>query len=339
MTIRVGINGFGRIGRNFFRAMIKHDSDVEIAAINDLMPPDLLAHLLQYDTTHGRLGHQIAAVDSELRVDSSVITTTAEAHPADIPWANLGVDIVVEATGRFGDHDTVRGHLSAGAQKVIVSAPSKEADTTIVMGANHQEYYPAGHHVISNASCTTNCLAPMANVLNESFGIRHGLMTTVHAYTADQNLQDGPHADLRRARAAGLNVVPTSTGAAQAIGKVLPDLEGKLDGFAMRVPVAVGSITDLTVTTMRDVTVEAVNDAFRTAAESSRWKNFLKYTELPLVSSDIVGDAASCVFDATLTRVVGNQIKVLGWYDNEWGYSSRLADLTAHVASHLREYS
>lgn len=337
MTIRIGINGFGRIGRNFFRALYGQRADLEIVAVNDLMPPELLGHLLRYDSASGTFQVEVSSSDTGLQVGSSSIEITAEPNPADIPWRKLGVDIVIEATGLFTNAAVAQQHMTAGAKKVIVSAPSDGADLTIAMGANDQEYDPSRHHVISNASCTTNCLAPLASVVNEAFGIRHGLMTAIHAYTADQNLQDGPHNDLRRARAAALNVVPTSTGAATTIGEVLPSLAGKLEGFAMRVPVAVGSITDLTVSLSQPVTADDINATFQAAANTSRWNGILRYTDEPIVSSDIIGDSSSCIFDSSLTRVVGDQVKVLGWYDNEWGYSNRLLDLTSLVASRLHE--
>jgi glyceraldehyde 3-phosphate dehydrogenase len=338
MAVRVGINGFGRIGRNYFRAAMaqgKLGSDLEIVAINDLGSPETLAHLLKYDSVVGRLAADVAVTDGDLVVDGSVIKILAERDPGNLPWRELGVDIVIESTGRFTAAADAEKHLVAGARKVLISAPSKGDVLSVVMGVNDEEYDDGAHHIVSNASCTTNCLAPLAKVLHENFGIEQGLMTTIHAYTADQNLQDGPHRDLRRARAAAINMVPTSTGAAKAIGQVLPELKGKLDGFAIRVPVPTGSATDLTVTVGREVSVEEVNDAFKAAAADPRLAGILTYTEDPIVSSDIVTDPASAIFDSGLTKVMGNQIKVVGWYDNEWGYSNRLVDLTSLVASKL----
>ncbi|SDR26189.1 type I glyceraldehyde-3-phosphate dehydrogenase [Thermostaphylospora chromogena] len=334
MTIRVGVNGFGRIGRNFWRAVAASGKDIEIVAVNDLTDNATLAHLLKYDSILGRLPHEVKATADEITVDGKAIKVFAERDPAKLPWRDLDVDVVVESTGLFTDANKARVHAENGAKKVIISAPAKNEDVTIVMGVNQGAYDPAKHTVISNASCTTNCLAPMAKVINDTFGIERGLMTTVHAYTQDQNLQDGPHKDLRRARAAALNIVPTTTGAAKAIGLVLPELKGKLDGFAMRVPIPTGSATDLTVDVSREVTVEEVNAAVKAAAEGPL-KGILTYTEDPIVSADIVTDPASCIFDAGLTRVIGNQVKVVGWYDNEWGYSNRLADLVELVGADL----
>jgi glyceraldehyde 3-phosphate dehydrogenase len=335
VTVRVGINGFGRIGRNFFRAVLASGADIEIVAANDLGDVKTMAHLLKYDSILGRLAEDVSVTDEGIRVGDRDVKILAERDPAQLPWKDLGVDVVVESTGFFTDATKAKAHIDAGAKKVIISAPAKNEDITVVMGVNHTDYDPAAHHVISNASCTTNCLAPMAKAINDEFGIVKGLMTTIHAYTADQNLQDGPHKDLRRARAAGLNMVPTSTGAAKAIGLVLPELKGKLDGYAMRVPVPTGSATDLTIEVGREVTVEEVNAAVKKAAEEGPLKGFLTYTEDPIVSSDIVTDPASCIFDAGVTKVFGNQVKVLGWYDNEWGYSNRLADLIAFVGETL----
>jgi glyceraldehyde 3-phosphate dehydrogenase len=335
MTVRVGINGFGRIGRNFFRAALASGADIEIVAANDLGDVKTMAHLLKYDTILGRLADEVAVTDEGIRVGDRTLKILAERDPAQLPWKDLGVDVVVESTGFFTDATKAKAHVDAGAKKVIISAPAKNEDITVVMGVNHTDYDPAAHTVISNASCTTNCLAPMAKAINDEFGIVKGLMTTIHAYTADQNLQDGPHKDLRRARAAALNMVPTSTGAAKAIGLVLPELKGKLDGYAMRVPVPTGSATDLTIEVSREVTVEEVNAAVRKAAEEGALKGYLTYTEDPIVSSDIVTDPASCIFDAGLTKVFGNQVKVLGWYDNEWGYSNRLVDLVTYVGEAL----
>ena len=334
VTVRVGINGFGRIGRNFFRATLASGADVEIVAANDLGDVQTMAHLLKYDSILGRLQEEVSVTGDGLRVGDRDVRILAERDPADLPWKDLGVDVVVESTGFFTDASKAKAHVDAGARKVIISAPAKNEDITVVMGVNHTDYDAGSHHVISNASCTTNCLAPMAKAINDEFGIVKGLMTTIHAYTADQNLQDGPHKDRRRARAAALNMVPTSTGAAKAIGLVLPELKGRLDGYAMRVPVPTGSATDLTVELSREVSVDEVNAAVRKAAEGSM-KGYLTYTEDPLVSSDIVTDPASCIFDAGLTKVFGNQVKVLGWYDNEWGYSNRLVDLVGYVGASL----
>ena len=337
MTIRVGINGFGRIGRNFWRAVNAADGDrgFEIVAANDLGDIATMAHLLKYDTVMGTLPADVSASGDVIRVGDKSIKILAEREPAKLPWRDLGVDIVIESTGRFTSGPAARAHLEAGAKKVIISAPAKDEDITIVMGVNDENYDAAAHTIISNASCTTNCVAPMAKVLLDNFGIVKGLMTTVHAYTQDQNLQDGPHKDLRRARAAALNIVPTSTGAAKATSLVIPELKGKLDGYSLRVPVPDGSITDLVVELGRDVTKDEVNAAFKAAAEGSL-KGIVYYTEDPIVSSDIVGTPASCTFDASITMAYGNQVKVFGWYDNEWGYSNRLVDLTALVASRLR---
>jgi glyceraldehyde 3-phosphate dehydrogenase len=334
VTIRVGINGFGRIGRNFYRAVLASGADVELAAFNDLGDTTTLAHLLKYDSILGRLPHEVKASGDELSVGGRSIRAFSERDPADLPWAEVGADIVIESTGFFTDAATARAHLAGGAKKVIISAPARNEDVTVVLGVNADRYDPARHSVISMASCTTNCLAPMAKVLHESFGIERGLMTTIHAYTADQNLQDGPHKDLRRARAATLNIVPTSTGAARAIGLVLPELSGKLDGYALRVPIPTGSATDLTVMVSRETTVEEVNAALRAAAEGPL-AGIMSYTEDPIVSTDIVTDPASCVIDAGLTKVIGEQVKTLGWYDNEWGFSNRLVDLVRLVGSSL----
>jgi glyceraldehyde 3-phosphate dehydrogenase len=335
VTTRIGINGFGRIGRNFFRAALAQGADLEIVAVNDLTSPETLAHLLKYDSITGRLTEKVEARDGNIVVGGNEIKVLAERDPANLPWAELGVEIVIESTGFFTKAADAKKHLDAGAKKVIISAPATDEDVTIVMGVNDGVYDPANHNIISNASCTTNCLGPLAKAINDAFGIERGLMTTVHAYTADQNLQDGPHRDLRRARAAAINMVPTSTGAAKAIGLVLPELKGKLDGFAIRVPVPTGSATDLTVTLSREVTRDEVNAAVKAASESGPLAGFLTYTEDPIVSSDIVTDPASSIFDAGLTKVIGNQVKVVSWYDNEWGYSNRLVDLTELVASKL----
>jgi glyceraldehyde 3-phosphate dehydrogenase len=335
VTTRIGINGFGRIGRNFFRAALGRGTDFEIVAVNDLTAPESLAHLLKYDSVAGRLDTDVRVEEGNLVVGGRTIRVFAERNPGNLPWRDLGVDIVIESTGFFTHAADAEKHLVAGARKVLISAPATGEDLTVVMGVNDADYDDALHNIVSNASCTTNCLAPLASVLHEQFGIERGLMTTVHAYTADQNLHDGPHRDPRRARAAALNMVPTSTGAAKAIGLVLPELKGKLDGFAMRVPVPTGSATDLTVTLKREATEEEINAAYRAAAADPRWSGILTYTEDPIVSSDIVHDPASCVFDAGLTKVIGNQVKVVAWYDNEWGYSNRLVDLTELVASKL----
>jgi glyceraldehyde 3-phosphate dehydrogenase len=334
VTVRVGINGFGRIGRNFYRAVLASGADIEVVGVNDLTDNKTLAHLLKYDSILGRLGQEVSYGEDEITVGGKSFKAIAERDPAALPWKDLGADVVLESTGRFTNADDARKHLDAGAQKVIISAPAKNEDITIVMGINHDAYDAAKHAVISNASCTTNCLAPMAKVLLEEFGIVKGLMTTIHAYTNDQVILDFPHKDLRRARAAATNIIPTTTGAARAISLVIPELKGKLDGFAMRVPVPTGSATDLTVELGRDVTKDEVNAAFKKAAEGSL-KGILEYTEDPIVSGDIVTAPASCTFDAGLTTAQGNQVKVVGWYDNEWGYSNRLADLTALVGSSL----
>ncbi len=331
MTVRVGINGFGRIGRNFFRAVRASGADIEIVGVNDLTDNKTLAHLLKFDTILGRLDADVTSTDTSINVGDQEIAAYAERDPSNLKWGDIGADVVVESTGFFTDATKAHAHIDAGAKKVIISAPASNEDITIVMGVNHELYDPASHHVISNASCTTNCLAPMAKVLNDEFGIVKGLMTTIHAYTADQNLLDNIHKDPRRARAAALNIVPTSTGAAKAIGLVLPELKGKLDGFALRVPVPTGSATDLTFEAGRETTVDEVNEVVKAKADG----HYLKYSTDPLVSSDIVTDPASCIFDAPLTKVNGNQVKVIGWYDNEWGYSNRLADLITHVGTSL----
>jgi len=335
VTVRVGVNGFGRIGRNFWRAVDASDHDIEIVAANDLGDVKTMAHLLKYDSVLGPLKHHVETTDSGIAVDGKEIKILAERDPGALPWGDLGVDVVIESTGFFTKADEARKHVDpGGAKKVIISAPASGEDLTIVLGAN-DSMYDGSQTVISNASCTTNCLAPLAKVLLDTFGIERGLMTTVHAYTQDQNLQDAPHKDLRRARAAAINVIPTSTGAAKAIGLVLPELQGRMDGYALRVPVPTGSCTDLTVTLSRDTTVEEVNAAYAAAADGPL-KGYLRYTEDPIVSSDIVTDPASCIFDAGLTKVIGDQAKVVGWYDNEWGYSNRLADLVTLVGSRLR---
>ncbi|MFF8376683.1 type I glyceraldehyde-3-phosphate dehydrogenase [Streptomyces sp. NPDC015661] len=336
MTIRVGINGFGRIGRNYFRALLEQGADIEIVAVNDLGDTATTAHLLKYDTILGRLKAEVTHTADTITVDGHTIKVLSERDPADIPWGDLGVDIVIESTGIFTKKADAAKHLAGGAKKVLISAPATDEDITIVMGVNQDKYDPAQHDVISNASCTTNCVAPMAKVLDENFGIVKGLMTTVHAYTNDQRILDFPHKDLRRARAAAENIIPTTTGAAKATALVLPQLKGKLDGIAMRVPVPTGSATDLVVTLDREVTKDEVNAAFKKAADGGDLKGILFYTEDPIVSSDIVSDPASCTFDASLTMVQeGNTVKILGWYDNEWGYSNRLVDLTVFVGGQL----
>jgi glyceraldehyde 3-phosphate dehydrogenase len=334
VTVRVGINGFGRIGRNYFRAALASGADIEVVAVNDLTDNATLAHLLKYDSILGRLGAEVSAGTDEITVGSSSFKALAERDPAALPWADLGADVVIESTGHFTDATKARAHLDAGAKKVVISAPAKNEDLTLVLGINDGDYDPATHHVVSMASCTTNCLAPMVKVLLDEFGIEKGLMTTIHAYTNDQVILDFPHKDLRRARAAATNIIPTTTGAAKAISLVLPAMKGKLDGYAMRVPVPTGSATDLTVTLSREVTKDEVNAAFKRASEGAL-KGYLEYTEDPIVSSDIVTSPASCTFDAGLTNVIGDQVKVLGWYDNEWGYSNRLVDFTAILGSTL----
>ncbi|MFF1276209.1 type I glyceraldehyde-3-phosphate dehydrogenase [Streptomyces marokkonensis] len=335
MTIRVGINGFGRIGRNYFRALLEQGADIEIVAVNDLGDTATTAHLLKYDTILGRLKQEVSHTEDTITVGGKTVKVLSERNPADIPWGELGVDIVIESTGIFTKKEDAEKHITGGAKKVIISAPAKNEDITLVMGVNHDQYDPANHHVISNASCTTNCVAPMAKVLDENFGIVKGLMTTVHAYTNDQRILDFPHKDLRRARAAAENIIPTTTGAAKATALVLPQLKGKLDGMAMRVPVPTGSVTDLVLELGREVTKEEVNAAFQKAAEGEL-KGILEYTEDPIVSSDIVNAPASCTFDSSLTMVQdGKNVKVIGWYDNEWGYSNRLVDLTVFVGNQL----
>lgn len=332
--MKVGINGFGRIGRNFFRAIRESGADIQIVGINDLTDTKTLAHLLKYDSILGRLGVPVVAEEGAIIVDGVRIPVFAERDPAQLPWAALGAEIVVESTGFFTDAESAKKHLEAGAKKVIISAPAQGEDITIVMGVNDHEYDPATDHIISNASCTTNCLAPMAKAIDDAFGIERGLMTTIHAYTNDQSILDFPHKDLRRARAAAINMIPTSTGAAKAIGLVMPQLKGKLDGYAMRVPVPTGSATDLTVELKKAATKEEINAVVKAAADGPM-KGILVYTEDPIVSSDIVTDPASCIFDASLTNVNGNMVKVLGWYDNEWGYSNRLVDLVNFVGAKL----
>jgi len=335
VTIRVGINGFGRIGRNYFRALLEQGADIEIVAVNDLGDTATTAHLLKYDTILGRLKQEVSHTEDTITVGDKTIKVLSERNPADIPWGELGADIVIESTGIFTKKEDAEKHIAGGAKKVIISAPAKGEDITLVMGVNHDQYDAANHHVISNASCTTNCVAPMAKVLDENFGIVKGLMTTVHAYTNDQRILDFPHKDLRRARAAAENIIPTTTGAAKATALVLPQLKGKLDGMAMRVPVPTGSVTDLVVELSREVTKEEVNAAFQKAAEGEL-KGYLEYTEDAIVSSDIVNAPASCTFDSSLTMVQeGKNVKVIGWYDNEWGYSNRLVDLTVFIGNQL----
>ena len=335
MTTRVGINGFGRIGRNFFHAVNRTDNDLEIVAVNDLTDNQTLSNLLKYDSVLGRFDGEITYDDDSITVNGNRIQVFNEKDPKNLKWGELDVDLVIESTGLFTNGNDAKAHIEAGAKKVIISAPGKEVDATFVYGVNSDTYDPANHDVISAASCTTNCLAPMAKVLNDKFGVEKGLMTTVHAYTGDQRLQDAPHTDLRRARAAAVNLVPTSTGAAKAVSLVLPELEGKLDGYAMRVPVITGSATDLTFTASRDVTVEEINAALKEAAEGEL-KDTLAYTEDPLVSTDIVTSPHGCIFDAGMTKVSnGNLVKVLGWYDNEWGYTSQLVRMTNLVAEKL----
>ncbi len=330
----VGINGFGRIGRNFFRAALT-SPDIEIVGINDLTDNATLAHLLKYDSILGRLGLEVSYTADTITVGGKTIKVFAERDPAALPWASVGADVVLESTGHFTKAVDAKKHIAAGAKKVIISAPATDEDVTIVMGVNDDKYDPANHHIISNASCTTNCLAPMAKVLNDQFGIVRGLMTTIHAYTNDQVILDFPHKDLRRARAAATNIIPTSTGAAKAISLVLPELKGKLDGYAMRVPVPTGSVTDLTVELAKEATAADINAAMKAAATSGPLKGYLSYTEDPIVSSDIVTDPSSCIFDSGLTKVIGSTAKVVGWYDNEWGYSNRLVDLIKMVGHKL----
>jgi glyceraldehyde 3-phosphate dehydrogenase len=335
MTLKLGVNGFGRIGRNFFRAVKKRGLDIDFVGVNDLGDAPTLAHLLKYDSVHGRYPGNVEIGGSGLLIDGDELRVLAERDPANLPWKELGAEIVIESTGLFTDRDRAAAHLEAGAEKVLISAPAKGEDITIVMGVNDEAYDPANHHVISNASCTTNCVAPMAKVLDEAFGIEQAFMTTVHAYTNDQNLLDLPHKDLRRARAAAVNIVPASTGAAKATSLVLPQLKGRMDGFALRVPVPDGSVTDLVATVGRETTVDEVNAAFEAASRSGSLAGKLVYTDDPIVSSDIVGSDASCTFDAKLTMAMGTTVKVIGWYDNEWGYSNRLVDLVQLVAGKL----
>jgi glyceraldehyde 3-phosphate dehydrogenase len=334
VAIKVGINGFGRIGRMFLRAALTK-KDLEVVAVNDITNAATLAHLLKYDSIHGKLSHEVKVEDGAIFINGKPVQVLAERDPSKLPWSKLGVQVVIESTGLFTARDKAAMHLAAGAKKVVISAPADGADVTLCLGVNHKMYDPKKHDVISNASCTTNCLAPIGKVLHESFGVAHGLMTTVHSYTSDQMLQDGPHNDLRRARAAGMSMIPTSTGAAKAIGLVLPALNGKLDGIAIRVPTSNGSLVDLTVTTEKDTDVKSVNAAMKVAADGAL-KGILEYSEAPLVSVDLNGNPHSSIFDAPLTKVVGNRmVKVFSWYDNEWGYSNRLADIAAYVADQL----
>ena len=333
MAVRVAINGFGRIGRNVFRAAYERGADIEWLAVNDLVDPKTIAHLLKYDSTYGPFPGEVAATEAGFSVDGNEIRVLAERDPANLPWADLDIDVVIESTGLFTDRENASKHIDAGAKKVVISAPATNPDTTVVLGVNFDEAYdPDSHQVISNASCTTNCLAPVAKVLQDAVGVKHGLMTTIHAYTADQRLQDMPHRDLRRARAAAINLIPASTGAAKAIGLVIPELNGKLNGMAVRAPVPVGSVVDLTIEASRETTVEEVNDALKAAAERGPLKDLLIYNEDPIVSSDIVKNPASSIVDSALTSVMdGTMVKVISWYDNEWGYSNRVADVVLRL--------
>ncbi|HLS01008.1 MAG TPA: type I glyceraldehyde-3-phosphate dehydrogenase [Beutenbergiaceae bacterium] len=334
MTIRVGINGFGRIGRNFYRAIAAEKADIEVVAVNDLTDNKTLAHLLKWDSILGKLSDDITFDEENIIVEGKKVRAFAERDPKNLPWGDLGVDIVIESTGFFTDATQAKAHIDAGAKKVIISAPAKNEDATFVMGVNSDSYDPQNHHIVSNASCTTNCLAPLAKALNDSLGIERGLMTTIHAYTGDQNLQDGPHRDLRRSRAAAVNIVPTSTGAAKAVSLVLPELKGKLDGYALRVPTITGSATDLTFTASKETTVEEVNAAVKAAAEGGM-TGVLEYVDEDIVSTDIIGNPHTSIFDAGLTKVIGDQVKVVAWYDNEWGYSVSLVRLTSLVGESL----
>lgn len=335
MATRIGINGFGRIGRNYFRALQAKGADLEVVAVNDLGDPASLAHLLHYDSVFGRFDKEVKVTDTGFTVGGAEMKVLAERDPASLPWGDLGVDVVIESTGFFTKASDARKHIEAGAKKVLISAPAKEEDITIVMGVNDSDYDPGSHHVISNASCTTNCIVPLAKVLQDNWGIESGFMTTVHAYTNDQGTQDMVRDDLRRARAAAINIIPTTTGAAKASALALPELKGRLDGLALRVPVPDGSITDLVAVLNSEVTRDEVNDAYREAAQETHFQGILKFSEDPLVSSDIIGDSHSCVIDGLSTMANGKLVKVLGWYDNEWGYSNRLVDLTVLVASKL----
>jgi len=336
MTVRVGINGFGRIGRNFFRAAKAQGADIDFVAVNDLGSLETMAHLLQYDSVMGRLPEEVGVSGDGITIGDDTLKVLAERNPADLPWGDLGVDVVIESTGFFTDRDKAAAHLDGGAPLVIVSAPAKNADETFVVGVNEDTFDAEKHKVVSNASCTTNCFVPMVKVLDDTFGVEQGFMTTIHAYTGDQSLVDGPHSDLRRARGAAINIIPTSTGAARATGLVMQSMQGKLDGTALRVPVPTGSITDFTAVLSKEASVDAVNEAFKAAATEGRLSGVLEYTDAPIVSSDIVGSAASCTFDADLTMANGTLVKISGWYDNEWGYSNRLVDLVLHVARSAR---
>jgi len=332
MTVRVGINGFGRIGRNFFRAAKEQGVDIDFVAVNDLGDKATMAHLLKYDSVMPNLTADIVATDDGIAVDGDVLQVLSVRDPKELPWGELGVDVVIESTGIFASRDKAAWHLDAGAPLVMVSAPCSGADATFVVGVNHEDFDASAHKVISNASCTTNCFVPMVKVLDDTFGVEQGMMTTVHAYTGDQSLVDGPHSDLRRARAAAVNIIPTSTGAARATGLVLEAMQGKLDGTSLRVPIPDGSITDFTAVLKSEASVEEINSAFHAAATSGPLASVLEYSEAPLVSADIVGSPASCTFDSDMTMSMGTLVKIAGWYDNEWGYSNRLIDLTMHVA-------
>lgn len=334
MTVRIGINGFGRIGRNFFRAVREQGENIEIVAVNDLTSPETLAHLLKYDSILGPLKAEVEVADGSIVVDGKKLQVLSEKNPADLPWKDLGIDIVLESTGLFTDGEKAKAHLEAGAKKVVISAPGTNLDGTFVMGVNDDTYDNATQHIVSNASCTTNCLAPLAKVLDQNFGIKSGLMTTIHSYTADQRLQDAPHKDLRRSRAAAVNMIPTSTGAARTVGKVYEPVAGKLDGMAFRVPTITGSIVDLSLSLEKDVTVEEINAAVKEAAEGD-YKGIIKYTEDPIVSTDIVGEEISTVFDAELTSELNGQVKVFAWYDNEWGFTSRTVKFVNKLAAEL----
>ena len=333
MPIRVGINGFGRIGRNFYRAVAKQNADIEIVAVNDLGDTETMAHLLKYDSVLGNLPNEITSVENGISIDGQILKVLSERSPGDLPWGDLGVDVVIESTGIFTDRAKAAMHLDGGAPLVIVSAPANNADATFVVGVNDSDFDKENHSVISNASCTTNCFVPMVQVLDDAFGVEKGLMTTVHAYTGDQSLVDGPHSDLRRARASAINIIPTSTGAARATGLVLQAMNGKLDGISLRVPIPDGSITDFTAVLAQSPSVEEINAAFKGASESGALSGVLDFSDRPLVSSDIVGNPASCVFDSGLTMTMDNLVKVSGWYDNEWGYSNRLVDLVSITSS------
>jgi glyceraldehyde 3-phosphate dehydrogenase len=334
MTIRVGINGFGRIGRNFYRAVKQSGSDIEIVAVNDLGAIKTMAHLLKYDSVLGVLPNKIEATDEGISIDSKILKVLSKRDPKELGWGSLGVDVVIESTGFFTDRDKAAAHLDAGAKCVVVSAPATNADATFVYGVNHKDFDPKKHKVVSNASCTTNCFVPLVKVLDDAFGVENGLMTTIHAYTGDQSIVDGPHSDLRRARAAAINIIPTSTGAARATSLVMQSMKGKLDGTSLRVPVPTGSITDFVADLKKPATVDEINAAFKSAADGSL-KGILEYCSDPIVSSDVVTNPHSCIFDKDLTMSMGSLVKVLGWYDNEWGYSNRLVDLTSHIGATL----